>query len=293
MSKRNSRTKVKQHYVPQFWLRGFADDKNKIHGMVNGRVRAVSSDKIMQEKWLYTLFDKRWKPTDILEDGLGRIEAQIAPVFEKIGHAKYVPTSHDRGMLVAFMGLQACRHPDILNRGYKRARELAKAFANVGSYKDLSAFQKAMSPFGIGPIDSEQIYALLITMSRDQLMIELQEIEGLSPQDPRLPIQDALRAFRIIACEIDKMNLELLEAPLGKSFVLGDTPLPQEKLNHGFVVPLSKTLALRARPASSGRIPMMKRQATAGEVDAINKMQYENALKLVIGPDPNVLKKLR
>jgi hypothetical protein len=88
------------------------------------------------------------------------------------------------------------------------------------------------------------------------------------------------------------MNLTLLDAPVGKSFVLGDTPMPQSKLERGFRVTLSQSLAVEVLPGPAPKTALARRTAKNSEVDDINREQWENASEIVIGPDPAALKKL-
>lgn len=283
--------KKHHHFVPQFWIKAFRDSNEQLHSWDGKNGRVVAARDIMQEHWLYTLFNKQWQPSDVLEDALGEIEGIASKVFVSIGDLTYVPTSDDREVLSMFIGLQACRHPDVLNRGHRRARELANALAQVHDFPNVQSFLQKMSEFGIGPIDSRAIYHLLLSKTSKELNQELQEIEGLSPQDSRLPIQDALRADELIAREIQAMSLSILDAPAGSCFILGDTPMPQSELAAGFCVPLSKTVSLEAKPGASS-LTLPRRAITPAEVGAINQVQWSNAREIVVGPDPTALRSL-
>ncbi len=263
--------KNKHHYVPQFWIKAFADSNNQLHAWDGDNVRVVGAGNIMQTPWLYTVFDAKWAASDILENSLSKVEGIAAPVFRAANDSTYVLSNDDREILCMFLGLQACRHPDILGRGERRSRELAKTIADVHSYPTAGDFVGDLSSFGIGPIDAMAIYTGFMGVSPTDLQEQLDEILNLSPQDARLPAQDALRAEDIIGREISKMTLELLEAPLGKSFVLGDTPMLQSDLSHGFILPLSKSVALQAKPASNSQSTVNRRAATTAEINAANK----------------------
>lgn len=118
-------------------------------------------------------------------------------------------------------------------------------------------------------------------------------IQSMSPQDPRLPMQDALLAFDKIGTKIDVMTLVLLDASAGTPFILGDTPLPQSALEAGFCVPLSKEVALEARPAANPTPKILnRRRASAAEVASVNRDQWTNTLNVAVGPDANVLRAL-
>jgi len=70
--------------------------------------------------------------------------------------------------------------------------------------------------------------------------------------------------------------------------VLDDTPIPQSDLHRGSV-PLSRSLAALAVPASTPQAVLARRAASAAEVAAINRTQSENTLEVVVGPSAALL----
>jgi hypothetical protein len=284
--------KKNHHFVPQFWLRRFADANGAIHSRKGQKVKVVGSNRIMQTDWGYTVFDSNWNPSDILENTLSILEGRIALQFDKLCQLGTVPTESDRIALCDFLALQACRHPDILRRGHFRAKELGETLALAHSFNSLDDFTVAVSKFGMSSQDAREAYQLLMTRSPEQLSREFMEVDALSPQDSKLPEQDALLAKSQIAASLKLMDFALLDAPSGNTFILGDTPLPQDDLSRGFSVPLSKSVAVKTTPSASRKGAITRRQATAIEVKAINQIQWENSLNLVIGADIQLLKSL-
>jgi hypothetical protein len=284
--------KKNHHYVPQFWLKAFADSNGNIYAWDGRSVGVRSSKRLMKEDWLYTLFDNAWIPTDALEDELSIMEANAAALFSKIAGSSHQFTEQDRQELLSFLALQACRHPDVMNRGYRRTRDLGRLFASVHTFENQLSFAAKAAQFGLTTSISIAYYQSLISISQLQLDKELQECIGLSPQDARLPQQDALQAKSIIASQIDAMSLTVLDAPAGKQFILGDTPLPQADLLAGFSVPLSKNIAVRAQPALKRQIRIERQMATLQDVSEINQVQWDNSLHFVIGPEPSILRAL-
>ncbi|MDA8259282.1 MAG: DUF4238 domain-containing protein [Betaproteobacteria bacterium] len=284
--------KKNHHYVPQFWLRGFADAKGQIHAWDGQQVRVVSSKRIMQGDWLYTLFDNAWQPTDALEDALAQAEGLAAPIFAKLAAPAATLTTSERQELWDFLALQACRHPDIMKRAHRRARDLGALIVSVRDFQSEHDFVVEAATFAIPASVAQGMYALLLTQDPARLQQEYDELIGLSPQDAQLPEQEALRAQAQIATAISAMTLTLLDAPAGSAFVLGDTPMPQDRLGHGFTVPLSQTVAVMAQPSTTSQTATTRRVATPGELAAINQTQWDNALHIVIGPDPLALRAL-
>lgn len=281
--------KKNHHYIPQFWLKKFADANGSIHARVGQRVSVVSSSKIMQTDWGYTVFDSNWNPSDVLENTLSILEGRAAPTFEKLCQSGTSPTESERISLCEFLALQACRHPDILHRGHVRAKELGEIFALAHSYQSLNEFTVAVSEYGLSSQDAQDTYQLLMTRSQEQLSEEFEDLHYISPQDERLPEQEALLAKSKIAASLKSFDFVLLDAPSGSSFILGDTPVPQDDLYQGFSVPLSKSVAVKATTCTSGKASITRRQAAVSEVSAINQTQWDNAKNMVIGSDRMLL----
>lgn len=283
--------KTKHHYVPQHWQRGFRGVNGHLFGKFGDEIRVVSPRTIMQQDYLYTVFDNQWNPSDSLEDALSAVEASDAKLFQRLHNPGYSSTEDDRERLCAALALQATRHPDILRRGMNRCRELAEVLANAHDCS-LDEFKKRMTNFAISEDDAYDCYTVLRSRSKEQLVAEAAELAGLSPQSSQLPEQDALRAKPLVEQHLQQMELWLLDAPVTESFVLGDTPIPQSDLHLGFSVPLSRSLAVLARPAPTLhtlQALLFRRTATVEELREINRTQSDSAMRVVIGPSAAVL----
>ena len=111
-----------------------------------------------------------------------------------------------------------------------------------------------------------------------------------SPQEPQLPMTDALKAMVPVSAELKHLSYEIIAAPAGLHFVLGDTPLPQSGLGQGFVVPLSKNVAVVASTVSAPAVPTIRRRAASvQEIVDSNRMQWQMAARIVVGPDQSSL----
>lgn len=283
--------KHNHHYVPQFWQRGFSDPNGKLFGRTGTTIKQVSSKKTMQGDWLYTVFDNQWNPSDSLENALSVLEASAAALFRRIGAQGSATMAADRDALCSTLALQACRHPDIMGQGHRRGKSFGELLASAHGLT-LSDFTKEMANYGVSPSDALQLYNIMIAKTPEQLAQELNELHRLSPQDPQLPEQDALRALPIICAQLQKMELTLLDAPPDKEFVLGDTPIPGQNLSDGFSVPISSSVAVLLQPATAPQATMARRTATKTDVDAINKTQWDNSLHVVVASSKAVLEGL-
>lgn len=93
----------------------------------------------------------------------------------------------------------------------------------------------------------------------------------------------------LVEQRLQQMELWLLDAPATEAFVLGDTPIPQSELHHGFSVPLSRSLTVLARPTQATQMLLSRRNATTSEVRDINRTQSDNSLFVVVGPSAALL----
>jgi hypothetical protein len=292
MSQRN--LKEHNHYVPQFWLRAFRDSKGRLFCRRGKKVSVVSSRDVMQESWLYTVFDQRWTASDELEDALAILESTFAPVFLALLDRRRSVSEQERALLCTFLGLQACRHPDVMNAGRRKANEFANLLADVHRFSGPDEFlAEARTFLTIGPLEAEVLprwYQSLVTRTPQELREQFEEVITASPQDARLPMQDAVRAHQRVAQLISRMQLTLLDAQAAQTFILGDSPMPQFELARGFRIPLSKSVALEARAGLPCGVGVERRVATAAEVEETNHDQWSSTKTVAVGSDPEVLR---
>ena len=112
------------------------------------------------------MFDDNWHPSDALEDALSVMEADHAKLFERLRLASYTATADDRDLLCEVLALQATRHPDVLGRGHRRAKEMGALFSNVWSMS-LVEFKNQAAGFGIGEAEANDCYVVLRTRPED------------------------------------------------------------------------------------------------------------------------------
>jgi Protein of unknown function (DUF4238) len=278
--------KQRHHYVPQFWMRRFRDATNSLYQWNGRRCDIASTKNIMQEAWLNTTFDAQWQASNQLEDNLAQLEHLAARLFGELEDLSVVLTEQHREMLCDFLALQACRHPDVFNSGHRKVARLATFFADAPFVSTEAQFTSEAAKLGIGTSDAAAIYGILCHADPDSLEKQALEAMTKSPQNPELPITDALKAMVPVSAALMNLSYEVITAPSGVYFVLGDTPLPQSNLGLGFVVPLSKDVGVVASPASAPAVPTISRRAaSAQEVADSNRTQWQMAAKLVVGPD--------
>lgn len=295
--------KKNQHYVPRLWQKRFANGSGTVFGRYHttadpirdkkpgfaGKARQVSVDNTMADDWIYTVFDNWWRPSNSLEDAISKDEARIAHVFDQITVSATQITADLRRDFCLAIGFAACRTPEIMARGHRRAKALASIFADIHSYSEKSSYLATIqTQFGVVLSDAE--YEKIHARTREELTRESEWIHGLSPQDPNLPQQIALTGADIVARIIEGMELTLLEAIEPPYFVLGDTPLPDADLGLGFVVPISSKIALKAERKDTTNVSSIQRELVRSTVCwDVNRIQHRMSRAVVIGPDPAVL----
>jgi hypothetical protein len=174
------------------------------------------------------------------------------------------------------------------NRGNELSKELGIFLHDVLKSSDAASFAAAFETrFGSQP--PTDMYPILRKLPQDTIEGTILHLLDLQSYDPSLPQTDALLATDQVAAAIELMDCRLLKAPAGSNFVLGDHPLPARDLSHGFTIPLSKSLALEAKPRAGATVIRASGVATPAEVAVSNDKQAAMAHELLIGPDRNAL----
>ncbi len=167
--------------------------------------------------------------------------------------------------------------------GHRRSKELAVALVDAFN-QSLSDYQVSLSNFGIGREEAAWVYDFIRKRDEEALLEEMDDVLTRPPNDPILPSQIALDPETIgrVFFQLARHSVEILDAPVGAAFVLGDTPFPTN-LGQGFTLPISSGLALRWTPAGGEMLPdWTRRLATPAEVAETNRVQAENAACVLI-----------
>ncbi|KAI1695809.1 hypothetical protein Ddc_20954 [Ditylenchus destructor] len=272
-----------QHYVPQFWQRRFGPGNGEVWTLQDNRTKKAGPKKLMSQDWLYTIYDAGGRPSNSLERVAGHFEARAAKAFSNLDTPGAVGSVEDQIFLRWFVAFSACRHPDTLSMGHRRSKELAVALADAFN-QPLSDYQVSLSTFGIGPEEAAWAYDLIRRRDEEALLEEMDDVLTRPPNDAILPSQIALDPETIerVFFQLARHSVEILDAPVGTAFVLGDTPFPPD-LGSGFTLPISSGLALRWSPADGDMLPdWTRRLATPTEVAETNRVQADNAACVLI-----------
>jgi hypothetical protein len=291
-AKKPSKPKLKGpgHYVPKFWIRGFAGLGGRLVGRKRGEARAkqVKASEIMADQGAYTVFDSEWQAYDVLEDLLAnKHEGGVAELFRSLRDPSAALTSGVRSQLCHAVAVAACRLPHVMRRGFRRINEMASSLAGIPAATSFESFHREFSE-NFGSEITQTEFDHFRGLPPDQLAAKIEVFVARSPQHHVLPEQDTLLGVPNLAAIISDMDLTLLDAPAG-SFILGDTPLSDYDLAKHFTLPLSASLALSASPKAAGDPVFVRRNATGSEIKAINQLQFDNSVEIVVGASRAVL----
>ncbi|MCW5713899.1 MAG: DUF4238 domain-containing protein [Bauldia sp.] len=118
-------TAKRHHYVPEFYLKGFAVPRKKEHQTTvidrSGRTFATAIKNVAAETGFNAIDGPQ---PDVVENAFASIEAEFAPALARIAAAKSLANDQDREILMYFIAWLAIRNP--------RFRETFRQFqANV------------------------------------------------------------------------------------------------------------------------------------------------------------------
>ncbi len=272
-----------QHYVPQFWQRRFDQGDGLVWTLRGNQTKKRSPKGLMSKDWLYTTFDEGGRPSNVLERWSSRIEAQAASAMSSLDAPGDLGSQENQIFLRRFVAFSACRHPDTLRVGHTRSKQLAIAIVDAFN-KSLSDYQLTLKKFGIGHEDAEAIFDHVRGLDEAVMLDEMDDVITRPPNDAILPSQLAIDPETIerVFFSLARHNVTILDAPVGASFVLSDTPFPPS-LGLGFTLPISSMIALRWEPAQGEMFPDWTRRLSSSiEVAESNRIQADNALRDLI-----------
>ncbi|KQW21043.1 hypothetical protein ASC80_12920 [Afipia sp. Root123D2] len=108
---------VKQHYVPQCYLRQFANKKGNAHQIsVFDRKLEKSFKNNVKDVGCQNYFNRIYldgMDPDALESAMGDFETGLAEALVRINEARNLENEDDRSYLLTLIGLTALRNPDM------------------------------------------------------------------------------------------------------------------------------------------------------------------------------------
>src|SRR5436309_3111889 len=107
--------KKNQHYIPQFYLRGFLDPDQVAKNQhkrwcysIGRRPKAFPTSRVGCKELFYA-FERDGQMDLSLEDILGKMETDIAPTLRKLASGSMALTAQERSEFSTFLALMLCR----------------------------------------------------------------------------------------------------------------------------------------------------------------------------------------
>lgn len=143
----NEQITKNQHYVPQFYLRKFANNENKLEILDCGRRKVVtprSPKSVCNEEYYYSANNKLDEVSQALEKEFQRIESDISKAYDNIAQ-KFINfeqiTEDDKMLIATFMSLQYLRGPYMRKQLQRMNEQMVKQITKLQfSSPDINKF---------------------------------------------------------------------------------------------------------------------------------------------------------
>ncbi len=279
-----------QHYIPEFYLKGFTSNR-KLWVCEKFKPIRESTPKregCLPDYYTHTEYGER---DESAEDTLEKIESGSAPVIRKLANSTFKPSPEQMGAVYLFVAFMFARVP--------RWREyLDKLFSHVAKERQLSIardkeqFHKQVADFEHEtgkplPIDAE-------TLRQGMLEGEYEIVQTSTAYNLDSMFRSAFGVVR----ELEQFEYEVLYAPTGRFFITSDSPVstvqPQvdglDTIGVGFGLPnvivhfpLNKRACLRLRRG----VKPEAFHANAYDMDVINHLTMMTATRNIYLPERN------
>jgi hypothetical protein len=268
-----------QHYIPKFYLKGFADKAKNLWVYEKHRPLRQSKPKNEAHRPDYYALDEG-EDRDAVEHALSRIESFAAPIVRKLVTPQYVLTPENAADLLLFVAFMFARVPAWRENLDKIAAQTTKRL-HVSFARNKEAFYRICSRVakekGVEFSDFEGLRELVL--GDDYELIQMSSSFNLGAM---------MTSGVDVAKTIAQFGYQALYAPAGKSFFTSDAPVftvgPDkngiQQLGMGFdwpqvsvVFPLNKRACLYLERG----IEPQARLVDAHQVDEINRLTMMTA----------------
>jgi hypothetical protein len=110
-------TPRQQHYLPEFYLRGFEQKGQLWVYQPNRERRRSTAEKEARQRDVYSFRDELEKLDTSFEHWLGHIESEVAPLIRTIEARRFVPSADAREAILWFVATMFTRVPAALRAG--------------------------------------------------------------------------------------------------------------------------------------------------------------------------------
>jgi len=317
--------KKHHHYIPQFYIDGFTNDKGEVFVLEHstGKINKQSKYGTFHKYKFYTVDLSKHKERDpesaqkmkkalgienidtsnvkkypdMIEDLLGDSETISAPIIKKLIEGKQI-SSTEKIELSTFIALMYTRTPSFHNFASEMEKQMMnksikKLFSEKEKVKDL--YNKMLAEGYEDKIDVQELFKLV---EEDRYKIEI-------PKE--LTIQTMLIGTSVIDRILYNKTWLIMETPITTSFITSDQPV---FMNHPLVdkygpfsvgvgtpnveviFPLSKEILLIMKDTPRGNMIMCKKIDRA-RVRELNKLIFVRSGDYIIARDSALIEKLK
>lgn len=224
----------RQHYVPRFYLRRFADQKAQI-GVLEvetGRRFSVGVANIALERDLYTVVGPDKQPSPVVEHLLSQLESLVAPTMEAICAGRLPPRGRQRTDMALFLALQMLRTPEFRDLFDEMGDAVAKLML---AFQSPEAIRRRLQESGRDA--SEEAVAQVLAKLRTPDSFRVSPTTG---QRLRTVVEMILQGYAPLLLGRSWHLLKTAE----RAFITGDHPVVLARMRDGALAPLASGIAL-------------------------------------------------
>jgi hypothetical protein len=287
-----------QHYVPRFYLAGFAH-KNQVavFDRRTGRIRQQTPEHTARIPHLYTFEDKRNCRRFDIEKMFGYYEDKVAPIIVRVAARERI-NEEEREFMTAYLALAALRTPSAISE----AKAVYAGFTKAHALLTLSTEESALRVLrNMEAPDADQA-ALREMATRVVKMVRNDEYTV--EVDDGFALGESLKKFKVIAEAVHLRDwMALYTHSDSESFLTTDTPvvlttrssaMRHLPLGYGskhaqILCPLTHNCAivLSGDQGRTGRTDI-----TSEALERFNSTVADNCQRYVFGRDADLVKQI-
>jgi Protein of unknown function (DUF4238) len=206
-----------QHYIPKFYLKGFADKSGALWVYERHKPLRESKPKYEANRPDYYAVKDDPQHADVIERELARLESVAAPIIRKMTTGQFVPTPVNIADLLLFVAFMFARVPVWRENLDKVAAQTAKKL-HKGFASDKEAFHKICMKIatekGMAEFDWESMRQDILSDSYE--LVQTSESFNLSAM---------FTSANSLARLLSHFQYQLWLAPEGRTFYTSDAPV--------------------------------------------------------------------
>lgn len=207
-----------QHYIPEFYLKGFTDKRKVL--WVCERFKPIRESKPKEEanRPDYYSHSENGERDETFEDVLAKVESQAAPIVRKMANPQYSLTLENASHLILFIGFTFARVPAWRELLDKVAAKIAKD-SQLELARDKDKYYESLKIF-------EKATGTVLKMGYEELrQFTLKGEFEIEQKSAGFNLHAMFNSAISIVNQLKMYGYESLYAPKGKFFVSSDSPV--------------------------------------------------------------------